>query len=144
MEAYNKALAFLREVTPQSVVNVPKTRIGGSRDGGYVMLEPGQGGVAYSFGVSIYAPWDIEMACTRNFSVYQYDGTIDKEPDVHPNIFFHKFNIDSRPVPPDNCKNLAQIFHDLNHHEENNIILQIDIEGAEWDFFEALTIELSR
>jgi hypothetical protein len=140
-EAYSKALDFLRMVTPQSVVNVPKVRIGGKRDGGYVMLDPGRGGVAYSFGVSVYAPWDIEMASKRNFTVYQYDGSVDKSPDAHPNIYFHKFYIDSNPMPPNDRKNLNQIFDDLKHHEENDIILQIDIEGAEWDFFETITPE---
>lgn len=112
--------------------------MGPAKDGGYVMIEPGRNGIAYSFGISHNAPWDMEMA-KRGFRVYQYDGTIRRPPEKHPKLVFTKANISGQPNPGKDEKNLEQILRDHSHQNEKNIILQIDIEGAEWDFFEHLS-----
>jgi hypothetical protein len=83
---------IIKTLRPYTAVGAIKVRIGGESDGGYVMLDPGRDGLAYSFGISQYSPWDLEMA-ERNFRVYQYDATIEQEPAKHKNIFFNKFNI---------------------------------------------------
>lgn len=125
-------------LTPYDVIGIPKVRIGGDGDGGYVMLDPGlEGGVAYSLGISPHSPWDLEMA-SRKYNVFQFDGTIESPPDAHPNLHFQKVNI----VSSKNSgvgKSLEQLFHELGHDAENNIILQMDIEGAEWDVLQDLT-----
>lgn len=136
-DAYRHLLAML---APQSADNVSKIRLGGANDGGYVMLDPGKGGIAYSFGVSTYSPWDWDMV-NRGFSVFQYDGTIEKAPQTHEKLFFHKFNITGSATPAAGTRNISQIFADHKHDSESNIILQMNIEGAEWDFFEAITQE---
>ena len=115
---------------------VEKVRIGGRHDGGYVMLPPVAGDVAYSLGVSDYSPWDWDMA-ERGIPVYQYDGTIDAPPDVHPNLFFRRHNIiaPSQAHADSDAKTLAQIIQDDGHTQHDNLILQIDVEGAEWAVF---------
>ncbi len=136
-ENAQEALSLL---TPSEVCNVKKVRIGGPADGGYVMLEPGNNGIAYSFGVSTSAPWDLDMA-QRGFSVFQYDGTVEKSPDVHPKIHFNKFNIGSGNTMTAMEKSIRQIINHHNYESEKDIILQIDIEGAEWGALEELELE---
>lgn len=135
--AVRELLCLLRPMVPQGL---EKVRIGGESDGGYVMADPGNGGIAYSFGVSAVSPWDLAMA-ERGFSVFQYDGSVDNEPDKHPNIFFHKYFVSESPTTLGPSKNLAQILKDHSHENERDIILQIDIEGGEWDFFTKISHE---
>lgn len=131
--------SFLR---PQRVIGYTKTRMGGEHDGGYVLINPLslQSSIAYSFGVSDYSPWDIEVA-ELGMKVFQYDGTIDIPPNTHENIYFQKNNICADEIPEEGLKNLEQILEDHGHKQENNITLQIDIEGAEWEFFEKIKTE---
>jgi hypothetical protein len=125
---------LLRAIRPYDVAEVSKVRVGPYKDGGYVMLDPGKRGIAYSFGVSTYAPWDMEMA-QRGFRVYQYDASIAQTPTVHPNIFFYPFFVVGDDEPAANAKNLRQIFAENGHDNEYGMVLQMDIEGAEWDIF---------
>ena len=128
---------------PKNVLHYTKKRIGNENDGGYIFLTPflsqlqNKQKIAYSFGISTYDPFSLEMA-KNGFEVFQYDGTIDKGPYDNPQIKFFKFNISGSISPPPNCKNFSQI---LNDHMHNNldIIMQIDIENHEWDFIESLT-----
>lgn len=130
---------LLRLVRPMSAAGEPKVRIGGAKDGGYVMLDPGNGGIALSLGVSPYSPWDLEMA-TKGFTVLQYDGTVAQEPDKHPLIKFHKMNVTGQHPPPDGYRSIRQIMDGIGDHPAaHNIILQMDIEGFEWDVFASMT-----
>ncbi len=144
-EAYNYAEALYKELAPANVVKKKKIKVGENscaHDGSYVMLEPNPNAkdkILYSFGISTYAPFDLYMA-KLGYSVYQYDGTVDKSPDEHPNIMFHQYNISGDEKPKENEKNITQILLDHNHLGKD-IILQMDIEGAELDFFESITYE---
>ena len=93
IRAIEQVRELLLVLTPFDAVGVKKLRIGGNGDGGYVMLDPGRDGLALSMGISSFAPWDMAMA-ERNFTVHQYDGTIADHPENHPNIHFHRQNID--------------------------------------------------
>ena len=134
------ARLILRTIRPQAADGRQKVRIGGGGDGGYVMLDPGENGIAYSFGVAHYSPWDLEMA-QRGFKVYQYDGSVENGPDAHPNLFFTKAFIGESPVEGVPAKTFRQILADNGHENERDIVLQIDIEGAEWDFFKSMDKE---
>jgi hypothetical protein len=134
-------LRLLQAVRPHDAAGVPKVRIGSAGDGGYVMLEPGTGGVAYSFGISTYAPWDMQIA-ERGFHVWQYDASITKTPTVHPNIHFQPYFVVGDENPPPDSKNLRQIIAENGHTEEYDIILQMDIEGAEWEILAKADTEI--
>lgn len=143
-DVIEKMKKFFEIIRPYKISDLDMVRIGGQGDGGYVMADPGHNGIAYSFGVSSYAPWDLEMA-NRGFKVFQYDGTIDAPPNLHPNMHFFKNNVSGLPVPPPGEKTIQQIFSENGHDSNTNIVLQCDIEGAEWDLFENMSpLELSK
>jgi hypothetical protein len=123
---------FVAAVRPHMAVGAGKIRLGGRADGGYVMLDPGANGLAYSFGVSDSSPWDLALA-ELGFKVYQYDGSIEQAPDAHPNLFFQRSFISGAALPPPGSLNLMQVIERHGHQAERDLILQMDIEGEEWE-----------
>ena len=142
-EAYEHARCIYEAFTPKSIVGVGKIRIGGLGDGGYVMPDldyaDRKDKIAYSFGVSDYSPWDMQMA-KMGYDVFQYDGTIAVPPEEHPRMHYYRYNISAQPDPPQNERNIRQIIFE-HGHSDKNIILQCDIEGAEWEMFAAMNDE---
>lgn len=130
---------MLRLLFPRSAPGLNMVRIGGANDGGYVMLDPGRDGVALSLGVSLKSPWDLEMA-ERDYKVYQYDGTIENHPDEHPNLLFTKANIGVGSDLPEGWLSISDVIAQ-RIPQGKEAILQIDIEGHEWDVFEAMRVE---
>lgn len=125
---------LLNMLYPYDIVKHEKVRIGGNKDGGYIMIDPNNmpEKIAYSFGISNTSPWDLEMA-NRGFTVYQYDGTIKTAPDKHPNLFFTSKNIsiisDAKNISIEDVLNTTA-------PKSRNIILQMDIENSEWNIIE--------
>ena len=128
-----KIKKILELIKPMQPLGAKKCRIGSDGDGGYVMLEPKQG-IAYSFGISNYAPWDSCMS-KRGIHVFQYDGTVPAPPEENEYLHFHKYNISGSDKPKPGYKNIQTIIADLGHENQKDIILQMDIEGAEWEVF---------
>jgi hypothetical protein len=142
-DIYNDAAQVFEVLKPLSVTGGRKIRVGGKHDGSYVMLEPPDDArqkIAYSFGISTFAPWDLEMA-RRGYEIFQYDGSVERSPDSHPLIKFHKLNITGDDPPAQNETNIARIISDHGHQDSWNIILQMDIEGAEWGVLEKISEE---
>ncbi len=167
-EARNFLREFVPLIRPWDIRGQRKIRVGGNGDGGYVMLPPAACRLAYSFGVSTHSPWDLDMA-NRNCKVFQYDGSVAQGPDAHSNISFYPYFVSGLESPPPNAKNLEQILRDHGHLHKTlpnlpssvfpstlpaealrilergpDIILQIDIEGGEWEFFSHLSAERMR
>ena len=137
----SKVRDILNLIKPMQPIGHKKCRIGNNGDGGYVMLPPKDDEICYSFGIGDHAFWDLDMA-NRGLKVFQFDGTIQKSPSVHPNIVFYKQNISAVADPAANTVNIEQILYMLDHNDRSDIILQIDIEGAEWDFFDIINPKL--
>ncbi|MBQ2788645.1 MAG: FkbM family methyltransferase [Thermoguttaceae bacterium] len=111
-------------------------RLGGSNDGGYVMLDDFKGGVAYSFGVRDDVAWDEELA-KRGYDVYLYDHTIDGLPQGKENERFHFFKTGMcGAAPVKDCRTLGALIEANGHADRDDMILKIDVEGAEWDMLE--------
>jgi hypothetical protein len=142
-EINQNASTVFNLLSPMNVLGQQKIRFGDSHDGGYVSIEPeikkDNDGIAYSFGISTSDPWSMDMV-KRGYNVFQYDGTIENSPDNHPMIHFYRFMITGSSDSKPNEKNFKQILKD-HEHDGKNIILNIDIEGSEWDFFDSLTKE---
>ena len=133
---------YLNAVRPAKLDNL--VRIGGKMDGGYVMLPPppplsNSQPKAVSLGVSDFSPWDLEMA-NMGYQVLQYDASIEKAPDTHKNMIFHKKFVgatrDHQTITFDD------IMQQYSFNEKDHNILQMDIEGAEWEIFERLDFSI--
>jgi hypothetical protein len=132
---------LLSPLTPRRSVSFDKIRVGCKGDGGYVMLDDFTGvSAALSFGIARECSWDTAIA-KREIDVYQYDHTVDGPPTV-PRFRFFKRRIAA--VPSDQTESLGSVLAKLPSTAER-VILKVDIEGAEWDTFDAATLqELTR
>lgn len=120
-------------------------RVGNANDGGYVMLDDFKGkNIAYSFGIGNNVAWDLEMV-QRGFDVYMYDHTIDDLPEPNEHFHFQKKGIGSEMAVVQNEKlvTLRQALENNHHSDISNIILKVDVEGAEWEVLAELPYDLS-
>lgn len=115
-------------------------RMGNENDGGYIMLDDLPGGIAYSFGIAQNVAWDKDMA-SRGYDVYMYDHTIDGLPEENARFHWSKLGIADGVSHDERLKTLEELLA-MNHHEnERDMILKMDVEGAEWGFLESVKPE---
>ncbi|MPZ37431.1 MAG: glycosyltransferase [Rhizobiales bacterium] len=120
--------------TPRAVVGHSKARIGGECDGGYVMIDDLQDvQVCYSFGIGFDVSWDVDMA-QRGATVFQYDHTVAAPRQPHAAFCFRQIGI--APADGDNMRTLQSLLNENKHSSDKEMILKIDVEGAEWDVFD--------
>jgi len=124
----------------KNTVGYDFVRVGAANDGGYVMLDDLPGGVAYSFGINDDVTWDDDMA-SRGYEVYMYDYTIDALPYEKDGFHFFKEGI-ADFEESDNLKKLETFIKRNGHEKNGNMILKIDVEGAEWGVFENIPANL--
>ena len=129
-------------LTVKKVVGKNFVRIGKHNDGGYIMVDNFQNsGVAYSFGISDDVSWDTDMAA-RGYEIFMYDPTIDALPAANPKFRFFKQGISGFEFK-EHSLNTLEHFIDANGHTDcDNMILKMDVEGAEWSFLATVTSEI--
>lgn len=131
-------LATLRLISPVSVLNIRKRRVGGAGDGGYVMLDDLEGiGICYSLGVGPDVSWDLEMA-EYGAVIYQYDHTVEQAPSSHPKFHHFRIGITHDETIDPSLRRLDSLLRENGHFERRDMLLKIDIEGHEWDSLDAL------
>ena len=119
-------------IKPKEVIGKEKVRIGGSNDGGYVLLNDFEKiKIAYSFGISDDISFDKELA-DKNIDVFMYDHTIEKLPFSNPKFHWKKIGLSASGRNYNKMKTLNNIIKENGHENEKNMILKIDIEGDEW------------
>ena len=125
------------------VEGYPLIRVGiGNKDGGYVMVKDfSSSGTAYSFGICNDVTWDSIMA-EIGYDVYMYDHTINGLPYNKKGFHFFKSGISGKDEPDSPLKTLESYIADNNHVNNTNMILKMDVEGAEWDFLETVKPEI--
>lgn len=126
-------LKNIRKLLHPVFVDGAYTRIGKENDGGYVMLDDfaSKDKIAYSFGISDDVSWDKDMV-KRGFSVFQYDHTIDALPENNNSFFFNKKGVADSYEKKDDLEPLENFIKANGHVEKKNMILKMDVEGAEW------------
>ena len=130
----------LRLIQPRTVEGVAKLRCGRANDGGYVMLDDLQGvQAAISAGINDDVSWDLDMA-ERGIAVHQYDHTIAALPQTHPRFHFEPLRI--APADGPGAVSLATLLRERRAAGEEELILKVDIEGAEWAAFGATEADL--
>lgn len=129
----------------EEMINASLERIGNEADGGYVMARNGDGWVysrakiAYSLGINTDVTWDRHMAA-GGYQVYQYDHTIKRLPEEHPNFHWEKIGIADGEETKE-LKKLDTLMEKNGHIDTEGLVLKADIEGFEWGMLDALPIE---
>ena len=126
-------------LTIKKVVGKNFVRIGKHNDGGYIMVDNFQnGGIAYSFGINNDVSWDSDMAA-RGYDVFMYDPTIAGLPQE--NERFHFFKAGVAGIKTGKLNTLEHFIAANGHADKSNMILKMDVEGAEWSFLAAISSE---
>lgn len=130
----------LQCMSPWEVAGQQKIRIGGTGDGGYIMLDRlSKIKAAYSLGIGGDVSWDQAIA-EYGVPIYQFDHTVDAPPIENPFFKFRKNGIGAK----DNgvFLSIASILKQNGHLESKDLILKIDIECAEWEVFDDLSTSI--
>jgi hypothetical protein len=127
---------MLQYLRPFAVLDYRQVRVGSPADGGYIMIDDfAAAKIAYSLGIGGDVSWDIQIA-NRGLTVYQYDHTVSGPPIQHPNFHFHKLGIASEDGGE--FTSIATALQSNGHAVRTDLILKMDIEGAEWSTFDQL------
>ncbi len=119
-------------------------RVGKKNDGGYIMygdLKEKSKKVAYSFGISSDVSWDNDMA-DMGYKVYMYDHTINNLPYERKEFHFYKKGISDTDSSKGDLETLQSLVNRNEHLYNNNMILKMDVEGAEYGFILNSDLEL--
>ena len=104
---------FWELCTPRELVGDAKIRIGGNKDGGYVVAKGVQNFPdAISIGIGNDNRSDIFLA-KRGVPVFEFDHTVDREPKKHKNVKFHKIGIGLGYVTIENVQLDREIFIEI-------------------------------
>ena len=115
-------------------------RVGRTADGSYIMADDySDTKVAYSLGIGANVSWDKTLA-EKGYQVYQYDHTIKKLPEEHPNFHWRSIGIAGRDSERFRC--LDTLIKENGHAGINGMILKMDIEGCEWDVLDSVSDEV--
>lgn len=109
-------------------------RLGKAYDGGYVLADDFTPDMhVYSFGIAGDVSFEKELA-QRGLKIFMHDHTIHQLPEDHENFVFRKTGI-SHMNEPENQKMSLETLMEMNQDLQNDqLILKMDVEGAEWDF----------
>ena len=129
---------------------VPKKVIGKERiligkkvyDGSYVLLNDFKNiKIAYSFGIERKIQFDKHLA-DIGIDIYMYDHTIDSLPYNNSKFHWKKIGISGKNKSNKSLKSLEGLIIENGHSSEENMILKIDIEHAEWESLKDLPYKI--
>ena len=134
--------ALVENLRMKRVKNFRLARAGSEGDGGYILIDnlDSRGGVAYSFGISNEVSFDDDLA-NCGYQIFMYDMTIDDLPKHRPEFHFFKEGIGRVRDPINHLDTLEHFIARNGHQNQRNMILKMDVEGAEWDFLETVKSE---
>jgi Methyltransferase FkbM domain len=118
-------------------------RLGGALDGGYVLPNDLEGlSASISPGVSTECSFDTAIAA-RGIPVYMCDASVDGPPSANPRFHFSKLFLDLWEDETTTTLN-AYIARIPEAHQAGDLLLQMDIEGAEYRVLTSSSIETLR
>ena len=123
---------LLKELKIFDFPNSRRIRIGSNDDGGYVLLDSGLESIeiVYSYGVGDNSDFEAMVCEKYNAIARLYDHTVDSAPLKKDFLYFKREGVG--PKKTENCNTIE------NHINQNGdtgkrLLLQMDVEGAEWD-----------
>lgn len=124
-----------QELKVQKVFGKSLVRLGKDDDGGYVMIDDFKSGrIAYSFGISDDVFWDADMA-DKGYEIFMYDHTINRLICDHRGFHFIKKGIADSKEKLQDLDSLEHYLEENGHQDHSEMILKMDVEGAERGFF---------
>ena len=131
-----KFYSLLKEkLKTRNVLNHELIRVGKLNDGGYILLNDFTTAVhAYSFGIGSDVSWELDMVNNGVMDVFMYDPTICKLPQYHRGFHFSQIGISGKDSIDNKYLSMKSILKRNNDLDNKNLILKMDVEGAEWDF----------
>lgn len=139
-ESYFQMLKKLLQV--KKVRDKRYIRVGGDNDGAYIMLDAFQRGMrAYSFGIGSNVTWDLSMA-ECGIDVFMYDHTISGLPVSHDMFHFQRYGVASQDKPKKRLFSLDTLLKNNGDEENYDLILKMDVEGAEWEVFDSVETDI--
>ena len=132
LNEFRSLVSIMDVVSPAELI-----RVGRDNDGGYLMLDSFDktGGVAYSFGISNDVSWDKDMA-GKGYDVFMYDHTINSLPEENDRFHWKKIGLASGNTNSSELRTLEDLINENGHISNENMILKMDVEGAEWGCFD--------
>ena len=127
--ADERLLEFARMLRPMQSPELELIRVGGATDGGYVMAKPLTASGAISIGVGSDVTWDTDIGA-RGIPVAMFDHTVRKPPSHVPKGSFHRVGVG--PIIGSRTKPLNQLVALAGFAGRTDLILKMDVEGAEW------------
>ena len=125
-----RALSLLR---PSDGQGLHKRRLGTRLDGGYVVADDLENiHAAYSFGISVEVSFDYALA-EAGIPVRMFDHTVEGPPVAHPNFSFHKQGLGPTVDPDSSLFTLEHHIRQCGDMGRTDMLLKLDIEGAEFD-----------
>jgi len=115
-------------------------RYGRKSDGGYIVNKKyiDISNVLYTYGVGDDISFEIDLFNNnQNYKIHLYDHTTQNFQDIHENIVRHSEGLSLEKE--ENCDNFLNHLS-MNKEIMNNILLKIDIEGYEIDFFNKIDL----
>ena len=98
------------------------------------------GCIAYSFGINDDVSWDLDMA-QHGYDIFMYDPPVDTLPAESDKFHFFKEGVFGVEVPEKSLHTLDYFIKRNGHENKSNMILKMDVEGAEWSFLSTVTSE---
>lgn len=127
-----RLMEILKLLTIYEVLDKSLIRIGGPNDGGYVMHRPESKATAISLGVGPNVSWDQNMVLLGH-RVEMFDPTIKRPPNKVSGANFHRVGVEGNleDQPNVDLRSLAEL-REFCKSDDKDMILKIDVEGAEW------------
>ena len=126
-------------IAPKKVIGKELILLGKKRDGCYVLLNDFTNiKIAYSFGIGKKIQFDQYLA-DKGIDVYMYDHTINSLPYNHTKFHWKKVGISGKNKRNNLLKSLEELIKENGHSSEENMILKIDVEHAEWESLSNIT-----
>ena len=124
-------------LAPATPLDASFVRVGGENDGGYVMVDSGLANTSvYNFGIGAEVTWDQAMT-DRGNTIYQFDHSIVEPPPVNGKTVFQRLGLGAESGG--SFVSISDALRANGDYDRRDLVLNIDIEGAEWDILPTLS-----
>ena len=130
----DEQLCIYHLLCPKEVIGKTMLLLGPRHnDGSYVVLNDFENiKIAYSLGIDGNVDFDKALA-DRGIDVYMYDHTINKLTYENEKFHWKKIGIGGNSERSNNIQTLEDMLKENGHLNEKNMVLKMDVEGAEWN-----------